>query len=241
MMLLQVIRDNEPNIAGHSASTFKEHYDQKSAQTTHKVVDSLQLKRDTITPLLNVPTRPSVGEDRKARIIDLQNQAKEEANDKLIRVQEVKKPVETQMEERFTSVALQMDSNWISERRTKSEFMEWTFLLCCRNCEEGEEMRECIRLLMERRQWVEYLTSRINSKKDLGKVIRDSDKDCLHQVKYWYTTIFNKRKTCTIRKLQQARTECDIIIISGSYIFKNMRYWLSDCALEASGSYLKNK
>ena len=178
-----VIHENEPIIAGHSSSTFRGYYDNKSPQIAHKVVHSLQEKRDTISPLLNhVPSRSSsIGEDRNKRIAELQKQAEEEINEKNKRAKDDKKPVESVVQERFLETVIEMNPAWVSKNLAFQEWRELTIHMFCHDSERGKILRDCIESILIGRQFLDHLKLKINSKRN-RKDISDSDMDCLYQV-----------------------------------------------------------
>ena len=74
---MQVVRENEAYVAGHSQQIFRTAYDRQGREITQTCCNALQEKRDTIGPLLalDLPSQTSVGEDRRERIENLKKDA----------------------------------------------------------------------------------------------------------------------------------------------------------------------
>ena len=161
------------------------------------LVTALQEKRDTIGPLKNLPSRPSVSKDRMDRISALQSEAAIRKADKAKKLNEEvnlhsRQPVNPLVRDKFIANASMIDPDWITKHGTlrKMEWQKLTVGLLCKNNGEGKVMRECLKQMMIGQgkgalsySFMHHMRKKVQDKHSRGKEIDFKDRDCLYQVK----------------------------------------------------------
>ena len=116
-----MVRINEAQVAEHYSAVFRQYYDQRSAETTHILVSALQETRDTITPLLDLPSKPSTGIDREERFSALLDYSEKMKADKQRSQKEMTDPIKPSMVDKFIEASTNLDSKLISKQTSIKE------------------------------------------------------------------------------------------------------------------------
>jgi hypothetical protein len=168
-------------VAGHQPGTYRDHYEQDGKKITHKVVYSLQKSRNTVGPLQSIPSRPSLGQDRKERFEEVK-QMEQEALEQRKLTKLVNPPIKTATEKKFIYTALKLNPEWARQLKNKKHFKSFMFSMCTDSSSEGEVLRECIEEILASREWMNHMKSKIIWKKKRSKSLSDEDKDSFLQM-----------------------------------------------------------
>jgi hypothetical protein len=186
-----VVRNNEAFISGHSDLEFRRSYDVQAAQNTQTCITALQEKCDTAGPLLelDLPSRTSLGDDRRATLEDLRRSELAKKIEKADLKKEIEDPMDLTMKMKLVRSALDVDSNWIENqaRMRELEWMKYTFQMMAANSAASAELRNCMREIIcgeGRRKMVKFVVNKLMKKK-LSQQLVDKDGCPVYNIVIW--------------------------------------------------------
>ena len=189
------MRENEAKVAGHSDYIFTTQYDLKAREVATILVSSLQERRDTIGPVLdlNLPKR-DIEADIEARMDTLRAAIAKTANLKKERLGMFSKDIKLKILDALHT----LDASVLEKRDTLSLKMwgKTFFQLMCQRSSDGGIFRKVLleSILSERKLVIKFISKKAQRKLIAKKVIKDQDASVLKQLSFWIYSLKSKKE-----------------------------------------------